>query len=96
MFILFLLGDYMGTPVADVTLAVPYKSQWLDGIGLAFFFLNLCLFVLNCVLISLRFYWQPGSLVDSFTDQVESLFISAIVSVFLNHQILCEACGLLT
>jgi hypothetical protein len=35
-------------------------------------------------------------LVDSFTDQVESLFISAIVSIFLGHQIPCEACGLLT
>jgi hypothetical protein len=63
--------------------AVPYKSQWLTGIGLAFFFLNLCLFTMNCVLISLRFYWRPGSLVDSFTDQFESLFISAIVSHLL-------------
>lgn len=35
---------------------------------------------MNCVFISLRFYWRPGSLVDSFTDQYESLFSSAIVS----------------
>ena len=62
--------------------AVPYQAQWLTGIGLAFFFLNICLFVMNCVLIALRFYWRPGSLVDSFTDQFESLFISAIVSFF--------------
>ena len=61
--------------------AVPYKSQWLTGIGLAFFFLNLCLFVMNCVLISLRFYWRSGSLIESFNDQYESLFISAIVSL---------------
>lgn len=60
--------------------AVPYKSQWLTGIGLAFFFLNICLFITNCVCISLRFYWRPGSFVESFTDQFESLFISAIVS----------------
>jgi tellurite resistance protein TehA-like permease len=61
---------------------VPYKSQWLTGVGLAFFFLNICLFVMNCVLISLRFYWRPGTFIESFTDQFESLFISAIVSVF--------------
>lgn len=79
---------------SQLTLAVPYKSAWLDGIGLAFFFLNLCLFIMNCILISLRFYWRPGSLVDSFTDQVESLFIAAIVSMPL--VILLEACGLLT
>ncbi|KAJ4306943.1 hypothetical protein N0V88_000316 [Collariella sp. IMI 366227] len=60
---------------------VPYRSQWLTGIGLAFFFLNLCLFAMNCVLISLRFYWRPGSLVNSFTDQFESLFISAIYGI---------------
>jgi tellurite resistance protein TehA-like permease len=63
-----------------LTGVVPYQSQWLTGIGLAFFFLNICLFIMNCVLISLRFYWRPGSLVESFNDQYESLFISAIVS----------------
>ncbi|KAK4154281.1 malic acid transport protein [Chaetomidium leptoderma] len=65
--------------IANVLHSIPYKSQWLTGIGLAFFFLNLCLFVINCVLISLRFYWRPGSLAESFTDQLESLFISAII-----------------
>lgn len=60
-------------------LLVPYESNWLTGIGLAFFFLNILLFVANCVLISLRFYWRPGSLIDSFNDQFESLFISSIV-----------------
>ncbi|KXX77594.1 Malic acid transport protein [Madurella mycetomatis] len=65
--------------IANVLHSIPYKSQWLTGIGLAFFFLNICLFIMNCVLISLRFYWRPGSLVESFTDQYESLFISAII-----------------
>ncbi|KAK4241041.1 malic acid transport protein [Achaetomium macrosporum] len=65
--------------IANVLHSIPYESQWLTGIGLAFFFLNLCLFVVNCVCISLRFYWRPGSLVESFTDQMESLFISAII-----------------
>lgn len=36
---------------------------------------------MNCVLISLRFYWRSGSLMESFNDQFESLFISAIVSI---------------
>jgi len=65
--------------VANVLYSIPYRSQWLTGIGLAFFFLNLILFMLNCTLITLRFYWRPGSLLNSFTDQFESLFISAVV-----------------
>ncbi|KAK3989775.1 malic acid transport protein [Cladorrhinum sp. PSN332] len=65
--------------IANVLHSIPYKSEWLTAIGLAFFFLNLCLFITNCVLISLRFYWKPGSFVESFTDQFESLFISAII-----------------
>ncbi|KAH6621080.1 voltage-dependent anion channel [Chaetomium sp. MPI-SDFR-AT-0129] len=65
--------------IANVLHSIPYESQWLTGIGLAFFFLNILLFVANCVLISLRFYWRPGSLVDSFNDQFESLFISSII-----------------
>ncbi|KAL2141435.1 hypothetical protein VTI28DRAFT_2394 [Corynascus sepedonium] len=65
--------------IANALHSIPYRSEWLTDIGLAFFFLNLCLFTINCVLISLRFYLRPGSLVDSFTDQWESLFISAII-----------------
>ncbi|KAK4189957.1 putative transporter [Podospora australis] len=65
--------------VANVLHSIPYNSDWLSGIGLAFFFLNICLFITNCVLISLRFHWRPGSFVDSFTEQFESLFISSII-----------------
>ncbi|KAL2116739.1 hypothetical protein VTJ04DRAFT_8907 [Mycothermus thermophilus] len=65
--------------MANVIHSLPYKSDWLVGIGLAFFFLNLCLFAINCVMITLRFILHPGSLIRSFYDQVESLFISAII-----------------
>ncbi|KAK4202626.1 putative transporter [Triangularia verruculosa] len=65
--------------VANVLHSIPYESHWLTGIGLFFYFLNICLFILNCVLISLRFHWRPGSFVESFTDQMESLFISSII-----------------
>lgn len=50
-------------------------------IGLIFFFLNLGLFVINCILISLRFRYRPHSFRRSVTDQVESLFTPAIVSL---------------
>ena len=59
---------------------MPFQARWLTGIGLFFFMLNLCLFLLNCVMISIRFRLHPGSFTHSFTDQVESLFIPALVS----------------
>ncbi|KAK4180369.1 voltage-dependent anion channel-domain-containing protein, partial [Triangularia setosa] len=65
--------------IANVLHSLPYESRWLTGIGLFFYFLNICLFILNCVLIALRFHWRPGSFVESFTDQMESLFISALI-----------------
>jgi len=34
---------------------------------------------MNCILITLRFHYRPGSLTNSFTDQFESLFIPAVV-----------------
>lgn len=34
---------------------------------------------MNCILITLRFRWRPGSFLASFTDQIESLFISAFL-----------------
>lgn len=36
--------------------------------------------MLNCVLIAMRFWMVPGSFYHSFIDQVESLFIPAVVS----------------
>ena len=60
--------------------AVPFHTEWLRVIGLIFYILNLSLFVLNCTLITLRFIWRPGSFRCSFTDQFESLFVTAFVS----------------
>jgi tellurite resistance protein TehA-like permease len=65
---------------ADYVFQVPYESDWLYYIGLVFFFFNLCLFVTNCILITVRFRLVPGSFVQSFLDQTESLFIPAVVS----------------
>ena len=47
---------------------------------MAFALLNMALFVMNCVFITMRFRMRPGSFIASFTDQVESLFINAFVS----------------
>lgn len=59
---------------------VPFRSDWLYYIGLVFFLFNLCLFLANCICITLRFRMVPGSLTHSFNDQTESLFIPAVVS----------------
>ncbi|EGS23960.1 uncharacterized protein CTHT_0006700 [Thermochaetoides thermophila DSM 1495] len=65
--------------VANVLYSIPYRSKWLTGIGLAFFFLNIILYLINCLMLSLRFWFRPGAFLNSLTDQVESLFISAII-----------------
>lgn len=67
------------TPVL-IQYTVPFQAQWLNVIGLIFFILNVLLFVTNVVLITARFCLRPGSFRQSFTDQVESLFIPASVS----------------
>lgn len=60
---------------------VVYQAEWVNGFGVFFCLLNIVLFLINCVLLSMRFYLRPGSLTKSFTDQVESLFIPAFVSL---------------
>lgn len=70
---------------SDQTTTVPYRSQWLTGVGLFFFFLNLTLFAVNCTCITLRFLWSPGSFLHSLNDQTESLFVSSIVSSISCH-----------
>jgi len=70
---------YLGL-LSNVFIAVPYRSDWLRIIGTVVFLFNLCLFVINCILLSLRFYWNPGSFKGSFISQSESLFIPASVS----------------
>ncbi|KAF0330880.1 C4-dicarboxylate transporter/malic acid transporter [Colletotrichum asianum] len=66
--------------MANVIHSLPYQAAWLNGIAIAFFLLNVLLFVMNCILATLRFHWRPGTLVHTFTDQTESLFIPASVS----------------
>ncbi|KAK7753842.1 hypothetical protein SLS62_004208 [Diatrype stigma] len=56
-----------------------YGASWLYYLGLFFFLFNLCLFIMNCILIAMRFWMVPGSFYHSFRDQVESLFIPAVV-----------------
>lgn len=57
-----------------------YTLRWLENIGVLFFLLNLVLFILNCVFITMRFIMVPGSFMHSFLDDVESLFIPSVVS----------------
>jgi voltage-gated anion channel len=64
----------------NLTFAVSYRGPWLDGVGVAIFLFNICLFIMNCVLISIRFHLRPGSFMNAFTDQTESLFIPSFVS----------------
>ncbi|KAK1776731.1 voltage-dependent anion channel-domain-containing protein [Copromyces sp. CBS 386.78] len=65
--------------VANILYSIPYRSQWLTGVGLFFFFLNLVLFTINCICITLRFLWSAGSFLHSLNDQTESLFVSSII-----------------
>lgn len=77
-------NEIRGPSSTLLTAAIPvwtgYKADWLYYLGLSFFLFNLILFIVNCVLISIRFALLPGSFIDSFKDQVESLFIPAVVS----------------
>ncbi|KAI1368895.1 voltage-dependent anion channel-domain-containing protein [Xylaria arbuscula] len=67
--------------VANVLYSVSqtYALRWLEDIGVLFFLLNLVLFILNCVCITMRFIMVPGSFMHSFLDDIESLFIPSIV-----------------
>ncbi|KAG5951220.1 hypothetical protein E4U53_003552 [Claviceps sorghi] len=77
--------------VANVLHASYYRAGWITTIGLCFCLLNVVLFVLNCILLSCRFYLRPGSFTRSFTDQVESLFIPAFfVSIAMILINICE------
>ena len=51
-------------------------------------FLNIALFIFNCTMISLRFYYWPKTFRASFLHPTESLFVPAFVislgSIFMN------------
>ncbi|KAK8905773.1 hypothetical protein QC760_11259 [Botrytis cinerea] len=63
--------------IANVLYSIPYRSNWLRIVGEIVFLLNLIFFVMNCILISLRFKWNPGSFSKSFLSPSESLYIPA-------------------
>ncbi|KAF5006117.1 hypothetical protein FDECE_7489 [Fusarium decemcellulare] len=65
--------------VANVIHSLKWDFPWIRGIGIFFFLLNIILFTIHCILLSVRFHLRPGSFTHSFTDQFESLFISAFV-----------------
>ncbi|KAK2605908.1 hypothetical protein QQS21_003634 [Conoideocrella luteorostrata] len=66
--------------IANVLHASYYRASWITYVGTFFCLLNIALFVMNCILLCSRFYMRPGSFTNSFTDQVESLFIPAFVA----------------
>ena len=60
---------------------VPFRFRGLDTIGTIFFLLNIALFLLNILMISLRFYTFPETFEASYMHPSERLFIpSAVVS----------------
>ncbi|KAF6833134.1 C4-dicarboxylate transporter/malic acid transporter [Colletotrichum musicola] len=78
----YIRGAVCETSVELTSQIVPYQAAWLNGFAVAFFLLNLVLFIMNCVMATLRFRFRRGELVHSFTDQTESLFIPASVVSF--------------
>lgn len=62
-------------------ITVPYRFRGLQTIGVIFFLLNIVLFVVNIVGISLRFRYHPETFKASFLHPSERLFVpSAVVS----------------
>ena len=77
--------------IANVLHALSYRASWITALGVFFCILNITLFLLSCLLITTRFCLRPGSFINSFTDQVESLFIPAFfVSIAIILINICE------
>ncbi|WPH02860.1 Hypothetical protein R9X50_00572800 [Acrodontium crateriforme] len=68
--------------VANVLSSVPYRFNGLYAIGCIFFLLNIALFLMNCVMISLRFYYYPSTFRASILHPTESLFVPAALISF--------------
>ena len=60
---------------------MPYDAKWLHYIGLVFMLINIGFFLANCALAIMRFRFSPGAFIHSFTDQMECLFIPAVVGI---------------
>lgn len=65
--------------IAHVLKQVPLRFTGLYAIGCLFLFLNLFLFLLNCTLMALRFYWHPHTFRAAFLHPTECLFVPAFV-----------------
>ena len=61
---------------------VPFRFRGLDTIGTIFFLFNVVLFLINVIMISLRFYFHPETFKASFLHPTESLFFPAAVVSF--------------
>ena len=61
---------------------VPYRFPGLTIIGDIFFLLNIVLFIINWIAISLRFYLHPQTFKASFLHPTESLFVPAAAVSF--------------
>ena len=60
---------------------VPFRFRGLTSLGTIFFLLNIALFVICIISISLRFFFHPKTFKASFLHPTERLFIpSAVVS----------------
>jgi len=68
--------------MANVLYAVPYRFPGLYAIGVTFFLLNICLFIFNVVMITLRFRLYPSTFWASISHPSESLFVPASVISF--------------
>ncbi|KAF2718140.1 hypothetical protein K431DRAFT_275313 [Polychaeton citri CBS 116435] len=65
--------------IANLLWAVPYRFHGLFAIGCFFFILNICLFVFNVTMISLRFYIFKGTFRSSIVHPTECLFVPASI-----------------
>lgn len=70
------------TDGTDSSIPVPFRFRGLDVIGTVFFLFNVLLFILNIIIISLRFYFFPKTFRASFLHPTESLFVPASVVSF--------------
>jgi len=65
--------------VANVLWNVTLRFHGLYALGVIFALLDIVLFVIFCVAISLRFYCWPGSFHASIMDPQESHFVPAVM-----------------
>jgi len=68
--------------ISNVLYSVPYRFPGLYTIGLIVFLFNICLFLFNVVMITLRFRLYPNSFWHSLKHPSESLFVPASVISF--------------